>query len=410
MKRVLLVTQYFYPENFKSNDIAFELKKRGYCVDALVSIPNYPAGKYYDGYGIFRKRKEQINGVNVYRVFQTPRGVRHSGVKLALNYLTYAFFGTFWALWLALFKKKYDAILVHEPSPILQAWPAIVVGKLRKTPIYTWILDIWPDAMRSGGGVKNEKIIGLIDKFVQWVYRCSDKILISSEDFKGLVNRKADYSDKIIYFPNWCDDMLEMDKPKIASLPEGFRVMMAGNLGSAQDIRTVMQAVALLKDYKDIKWIFVGDGSEREYIESFVVEHGLQETVFLTGKRPFGEMPSYFAQATVMLLTLRAEYPHLKAVVPARLQSYMSAGKAIVGMIDGGSASIIARSECGCCAPAADFEQLSQKILWMYEHQESLSQMGENGRQFYERYFTKHLCIDNLEDIINGKEKVKHDI
>ena len=142
---------------------------------------------------------------------------------------------------------------MHQTSPITQALPAIVLGKIRRIPIYTWVLDIWPDAMRSGGGLKNEKIISIVDKFVQWVYRKSHRILISSEDFRDLVNRKTNYDDKIVYFPNWCADMQNM--PIVDSkitLPNGFKVMMAGNLGSAQDIRTIMKSVLLLKERKDI--------------------------------------------------------------------------------------------------------------------------------------------------------------
>jgi glycosyltransferase involved in cell wall biosynthesis len=398
--RVLLVTQYFYPEFFKSNDIAFVLAERGYEVEVLTSIPNYPAGKYYDGYGILKKRVKVVRGVKIYRAFQFPRGRRHSGVRLALNYLSYAVSSTFWTLWFALFKKRYDAIIVHLNSPITQTLPAIVLGKLTHSPVYTWILDIWPDAMRSGGGVNNEKIISLVDAFVQWVYRNSTKILISSKGFKPLINRKADYSDKIIYYPNWCDDILSMPHPPVETLPEGFKVMMAGNLGSAQDIRTVMKAVLLTKNHPEIKWVFVGDGSEKAFMEQFVAENGLQETVIMTGKRPFEEMPSFYAQADMMLLTLRAGFPHLQAVVPTRLQSYMSAGKPVVGMINGGSVELITECRCGYCVNAGDYKGLATKVIYMYEHQSELEEMGRNARRLYEQRFTKDKCISNLEQII----------
>lgn len=403
--KILLVTQYFYPEIFRSNDIAFEFVRKGYDVDVLTSIPNYPIGKYFQGYGILKKRREKINGVNVYRVFQTPRGLKHSGLKLALNYCTYAFFSLFWVLWFSVLRKKYKAIIVHQTSPITQALPAILLGKIKRVPVYTWVLDIWPDAMRSGGGFKNEKIISIVDKFVQWVYRRSRNILISSENFRELVNRKANYDDKIIYFPNWCDDLLNMpNREDSVLLPNGFRIMMAGNLGSAQDIRNVMKTIYLLKWIKEIYWIFVGDGSEKAYIEEFVEDNKI-DNVILTGKRPFEEMPAYFKQADVMLLTLRAEFPHLKAVVPARLQSYMSAGKPVLGMVDGGSASIINKSKCGICANAADYKTLADNIVYAYEHQEDIKNMGVNGRLYYEDNFTMQKCLDNLEKIIinNGK-------
>ena len=400
MKRVILVAQNFYPEFFKSNDIASELVTRGYDVDVLTGIPNYPEGVFPKGYGVFKRRIDDYKGAKVYRVFQIPRGRRATGVRLAINYLSFAFCSTFWVLFFLLFKKKYDAIIIHQTSPVTQAWPGILLGKLRRIPIYTWVLDIWPDAMCSGGGVKNKTIISIINKFTQWVYRRSHKILISSKDFRDLINRDADYNDKIIYYPNWCDDIKAMPLCNIPPIPNGFRVMMAGNIGTAQDIRTVMQAVLILKENNNIQWVFVGDGSEKTYIEDFVVANKIT-TVTITGKRPFSEMLAYYEQADVMLLTLRAKFPHLKAVVPARLQSYMSAGKAIVGMIDGGSVTVINEYECGLCANAGDYMSLAQNIVSLSNNKELVKIMGHNARKAYENNFTTELCINNLVQIIN---------
>lgn len=165
--RILLVTQYFYPEVFKSNDLAFELARRGHHVDALVGIPNYPEGKYFKGYGLFSKRHEVIDcsddnrkgKVNVYRCFQTPRG--RGGWRLPINYFSYVISGCLWVLFFFAWRKKYDCIIGHEPSPIFQAYPALLLRKLRKTLFYYWIMDLWPDAMMSGGGVKNKGCLGL---------------------------------------------------------------------------------------------------------------------------------------------------------------------------------------------------------------------------------------------------------
>lgn len=410
-KRILLVAQNFYPEFFKSNDIASEMVKRGHCVDVLTGIPNYPEGVFPNGYGVFKKRIDNYKGAKVYRAFQIPRGRKASGIRLAINYLSFAFTSTFWVLFFFLFKKKYDAIIIHQTSPVTQSLPGILLGKLKRIPIYTWVLDIWPDAMRSGGNVKNETIIGLIDSFTQWVYRNSHKILISSKDFRELINRKANYNNKITHFPNWCDDMKAMPLLEIPPLPKGFKIMMAGNLGTAQDIRTVMNAVILLKDNHSIQWIFVGDGSEKAYIEEYISNNNIAN-VTLTGRRPFNEMPAYFKEADAMLLTLRAEYPHLKAVVPARLQSYMSAGKAILGMVDGGSCTVIKECECGLCAEAGDYQSLAKNILTLSSNNEAKIMMGKNARRYYEEYFTTDICISNLERIIcsNGTKETKHNV
>ena len=284
MKRVLLITQYFYPEGFKSNDIAFELAERGYKVDALVSIPNYPQGRYFEGYGLFKRRREVVNGVNVYRAFQIPRG--KGGLRLMLTYISYVITSVCWVLFYFAWKKRYDAIIVHQTSPIFQAIPAILLKKIRKTPVYTWVLDIWPDAMKSGGGIKNKRLLSIVDKIVIWVYKNSNKILISSKRFADLILPKGNFADKIVYFPNWSDDVLQTptEDVVIPALPDGFRIMIAGNLGTAQSLDCVAQAMLLLKEEAEVKWVFVGDGSRKEWLESFINENNIKDRAVCVGR------------------------------------------------------------------------------------------------------------------------------
>ena len=401
--RILLVTQYFYPEVFKSNDLAFELAKRGHHVDALVGIPNYPEGKYFKGYGLFKKRNEVVNGVNVYRVFQTPRG--RGGWRLPVNYFSFVISGCLWVLFKFAWKKKYDCIIGHEPSPIFQAYPALLLRKLRKTPFYYWIMDLWPDAMKSGGGVKNEKVLNTVDKMVKNIYKQTDKILITSKRFREPIAAKGDFADKIIYFPNWSDDILEMDDSyETPQLPDGFKIMIAGNLGKSQNLEAVTEVMLGLKDVHEVKWVFVGGGSRREWLETFIKENGLGDSAVCLGQYPFQAMPAFYKQADAMLVTLRAGYPHLEAVVPARLQSYMSAGRPVLAMIGCGGADIIEESQCGYAVPAGDskalIEVIKNKVL---TNRESFRQMGENGRDFYMNHYRLNDCIDNLEKIIGAR-------
>ena len=397
MKRVILVTQYFYPEGFKSNDIAFELASRGYKVDALVSIPNYPQGKYFDGYGLFKRRREVVNGVNVYRAFQIPRG--KGGLRLMLTYISYVITSVCWVLFYFAWKKKYDAIIVHQTSPIFQAIPAVLLKKLRKTPVYTWVLDIWPDAMKSGGGIKNKRLLSIVDKIVIWVYKNSDKILISSKRFADLILPKGNFADKIVYFPNWSDDVMQspIEDVSIPALPDGFRIMIAGNLGTAQSLDCVAQAMLLLKDEAEVKWVFVGDGSRKEWLESFINENNLQDSAVCVGRYPASYMPHFYRQASAMLVTLRAGFPHLEAVVPARLQSYMSAGRPVLAMIGCGGADIIEESACGYSAPAENAEAFAELVRSVVlPDKEAFEKKGGNGREYYLKHFTKSHCIDNL--------------
>ena len=399
--RILLVTQYFYPEVFKSNDLAFELVKRGHQVDALVGIPNYPNGKYFNGYGIFKKRKEVVNGVNIYRVFQTPRG--KGGWRLPINYLSFVLSGCFSVLFYFAWKKKYDCIIGHEPSPIFQAYPAILLKKLRKIPFYFWVMDIWPDAMISGGGINNQLLLRCVDKLVKNIYFHTDKILITSKRFSELIVGKGNFNNKIIYYPNWSDDILNMSQEyDIPRLPDGFRIMIAGNLGKSQNLEAVTEVMIGLKDVPEVKWVFVGGGSRKIWLEQFIKDNGFEQSAVCFGQYPFKAMPAFYKKADAMLVTLRAGYTHLEAVVPARLQSYMSAGRPVLAMIGCGGADIINESHCGYAVPAGDSQALvkliKEKVLL---NKEAFSKMGENGRRYYEQNFTIGKCIDNLEKIIN---------
>ena len=401
--RILLVTQYFYPEVFKSNDLAFELAKRGHKVDALVGIPNYPDGKYFKGYGLFSKRYEIVNGVNVYRCFQTPRG--KGGWRLPINYFTYVISSCLDVLFYFAWKKKYDCIIGHEPSPIFQAYPALLLRKLRKVPFYYWIMDLWPDAMKSGGGVKNEKVLNFVDWLVKGIYRQRDKILITSKRFRESIEQKGDFKDKIIYFPNWSDDILSMPQEyDIPDLPNGFKIMIAGNLGKSQNLEAVTEVMLGLKDTYEVKWVFVGGGSCKGWLEQFIKDNGLEDRAICVGQYPFKAMPAFLKQADAMLVTLRNGFSHLEAVVPARLQSYMSAGRPVLAMIGCGGADIIEESKCGYAVPAGDTAALikiiKEKVL---SNKNAFEQMGQNGRDYYEKNYRMDMCIDNLEKIIGVK-------
>lgn len=401
-KRVLLITQYFYPENFKSNDLAFELVKRGHQVDALVGIPNYPEGKYYQGYGLFKKRQEVVNGVHVYRAFQIPRG--KGGWRLPINYFSYAFFASLWILFKFVWRKRYDCVIVHEPSPIFQALPAILYKKLRKVPVYIWVLDIWPEAIVSSGGIKNKKIYETVKKIVSYVYRNCDKILISSRRFREMIVDKGDFDSKIVYFPNWSEDILAMNQEyDIPALPEGFRIMIAGNLGKVQNLDAVGEVMKELKD-TEVKWLIVGDGSKKAWLDGFIEENKLQEVAITYGKYPFKAMPAFYKEADALLVTLESGYRQLEAVVPARLQSYMSSGIPILAMIGQGTRELIEEADCGYAVPAGDYKALAQTIRdEVLPNKETFRKKGANGRAYYMKNFTLEKCITDLENIIKAR-------
>ena len=401
-KRVLIVSQNFYPEFFKSNDIASDLVERGYEVDVLTGIPNYPEGVFPKGYGVFKKRVDEYNGAKVYRAYQIPRGRKASSIRLSINYLSFVFTSTFWILFYFVWKNRYDAIIVHQTSPVTQAWPAILLGKLKHIPIYTWVLDIWPDSVLSTINSDNKFIKKPLDWFTDWMYSSSSKILISSPRFKELVNRNYDYSAKIVDFPNWSEDIASMPLQTIPSLPKGFTIMMAGNIADGQGISDVVLAIEELKKYSDINWVFVGGGALLQWLKDYVAEHSLEKNVLVLGRYPFECMSAFYSVADVMLLTLkRSICPHLNATIPARVQSYLSAGKPIVGMAGDGVQALVNDHKCGLIAPSGDYKSLAKNILTLYQDRQIIEDMGRKSRALFEQYYTRGVCIDNLVEIIN---------
>lgn len=404
--RILILTQYFYPETFKSTEIGEELVRREHQVDVLAGIPNYPDGVYYKGYGLFKKRKEIVNGVRIYRCFQTPRGKKSSSIGLSLNFISFVISATLWVLFFFAWRKKYDAIITHEPSPITQIIPAIILGKIRNTPVYSWILDIWPDSMVSSIGEKRARFIKpILTSVTEWVYRNSKLILVSSKGMMELVNRNHDYSDKLVYFPNWCDDILSLPIEDSVELPEGFKIMMAGNLNDGIGVDALVSLTDRLKDLQNLWFVFVGGGTREQYLRDAFKEKGINNVV-MTGRLPFKKMPALYRQADAMLITLKeTKLPHLRATVPLRIQSYMSAGKPILGMADGSSMNVINASGCGFCASAGDVENLASYIKdVVMSNMEEFDAKGENARNFYEKYYQMNSCISNLEHYISTSD------
>lgn len=401
--KILIVTQYFYPETFKSTDLAFELQKRGHEITVLTGIPNYPEGEIFEGYGYRKNRQQVVNGVKIERALLLPRG-KGGGIRLFLNYYSFAFFASLRARKLAR-KGKYDAVIVHEPSPITQFYPALQVKKIQKTPIYFWVMDLWPESLEIAGGVKNKTVLNYYQKLVQKFYSESKKILITSKGFRQSILEKGDFASKIEYFPNWAEESISegiTDYP-IPELPAGFKVMFAGNVGEAQDLDSIMNAALLLKNKKEIKFIIVGDGRKMPFVKEFIETHQLQDTVITVGRFPVEAMSTFFSKADLLLVSLKDD-PIFNLTVPAKVQAYMSAGKPIIAMLNGEGAETIAEADCGFTVSASNHKALAKEIeSASLLDTEILNEKGLNGKRYFQNRFTLKSCIDNLESILTKK-------
>ena len=402
MNRILICTNHFYPETFRCNDVAFELVNRGYDVTVLTAIPDYPKGKYFEGYGIFRRRSDIVNGVKVIRGFIIPRG-KGGGVRLLFNYLSFFISSFVLSIYLGLF-KKFDQVIVHETSPVMIGVPGVIVKKLQRIPMLFWVLDLWPESLQAAGGINNRHILGLFESLTKWIYRNSDRILMSSKGFETSILKKGDFSNKLVYFPNWADKaMSTVDngqwKMGNLNLPDGFIVMFAGNMGEAQDFDHIMEAALKLKDDQDIHFVFVGDGRKRPWVESYCKDHNLQDTVHWVGRHPIEAMPFFFEKADVMLMTLM-DIEIFNLIAPAKLQAYMSAGKPILAMMNGEGPRIIKDAQCGLSVAAGDSAALAFLIEKMSKmDKEDLIKMGKNGMAYQKEHFNLERSMDLLCEI-----------
>lgn len=408
--KILLISQYFYPEQFKCNDVAAELVRRGHEVTVLTGIPNYPKGKFYKGYGLFRRRHDSYKGADVHRAWLIPRG-RCSALRLSLNYFSFALTASVRALCLCA-RHRYDAIIVHETSPVTVGIPAVLGAALRRTPMYFWVLDLWPESLTAAGGITNKYILGFFTGMTRWIYRHSRRILISSRGFAESILEKGDFASRLEYFPNWADRALQGGTGyKLPPLPEGFIVMFAGNIGEAQDFDHIMQAAALLKDLKHIQFVFVGDGRKRPWVEQHIRENGLEATVHCLGRHPLESMPAFFAKADAMLVTLKDELI-FNLTAPAKLQAYMSAGRPILAMMNGEGPRLIAEAGCGRSVPAGDAAGLARLIREAAAAPaDELRAMGERGRAYGQEHFDLDKCMDHLCQMLDadvGKDHQSH--
>ena len=416
-KRILFVCQYFYPEVFRGNDIAFHWAEEGHEVHVVTGVPNYPDGVFHKGYGVFKKRQETIKGVHVTHLPIVPRG-NDSKIMLMLNYFSYFIVACMYVLWKVFadsfkgflgFKKsfEFDFVFCQQLSPVMMSLPAVLYKKLKKVLLYTWVLDLWPESLSAAGGISNKHILGFFDWFVKKEYKWSDKILTSSKSFDQSIRTYGDYKGKIVYYPQWSDGSPSTPfLPPNYSLPEilsGFKVMFAGAVGEAQGMECNMQATLLTKERKDIKWVIVGDGRRVPWVQQFVKEHGLEETVLTLGRYPSETMPLFFEKADVMLVSL-TDSPLFNLYAPAKISSYMASGRPIIACLNGEGAEVVKAAECGWLVAAGDAEGLAKLVIRLAdENKETLNAKGACGLKFYKENFDKEKCLSNLDDIVFSK-------
>lgn len=399
---ILVVSQYFWPENFRVNDLVKEWVQRGHQVAVLTGIPNYPAGKVYDGYRKQASSFAHYEGSKVFRVPMLPR--RTGGLCLMLNYLSFVLGGIIWGPW-RLHGIKADVIFVFEPSPVTVGLPAVWLGKLKKAPVVFWALDLWPETLAAIGIVRSPRVLSWIGHMVRFIYDRCALVLGQSRGFLGNIGKYCSDKKKIRYFPSWAEEVFTASDvapaPEVPVLADGFNVVFAGNIGEAQDMSAVLDAAERLKDNPGIRWIIVGDGRKFEWLQTEVFRRGLQARVLLPGRFPVERMPSFYAHADAFLVSLKRD-PVFSMTIPGKVQSYLMAGIPLVGMLDGEGAAVIRDANAGLTCNAGDAVGLAKAVLALAAMSpEERRQLGLNGRQYAEKEFGRTQLMDRLEALLN---------
>ncbi|MEM7280433.1 MAG: glycosyltransferase family 4 protein [Pseudomonadota bacterium] len=399
--KILVISQYFWPENFRVNDLPAGLRDRGHEVTVLTGLPNYPEGKLYKGYSYLGPYTESLDGIRVVRVPMVPRG-KKKGIRLALNFFTFSFFACFVALFRC--REKYDAVFVWCLSPVTVSFSGLCLKWFRRIPVYNWVADLWPDTLSATGVLRKGMIMGAISRMSSFIYKQCDVNLIASEGYRSRLVDMGVRPDRIVYWPQWAESIYgkEVTNKNTVSFPDvdGFRVLYAGNIGASQGFDTILEAATLLKNEKSIHWVILGDGVLKKWFSEEIHARGLATQVHFLDPCPVDQVPDYAANADALLASLR-KAPLFAITVPGKMQSCLALGKPIVGAFDGEAAQILESSGASFVAPSGDAQGLADAVLRMSRlPQAELDRMGGAGRQHFLDNFERELLFGKLEKIL----------
>lgn len=402
--KIALVTQYFWPESFSINDLVTTLVEQGHTVEVFTGKPNYPEGKVFSGYTAAGSTQEAYGpGITVHRAPLRPRG--SGGAKnLLLNYLSFVFNG------LRYFPKQakgrdFDVVFVFTLSPITSVIPAIYLKWKLKKPLAIWVLDLWPESLQATGFIQNKLILGAVGWMVRVIYAATDTILVQSQAFIPAVSRYARRS-KIVFYANSYKEVAsdatestQIAPELLAELDNNFCIVFAGNLGTAQAVETLIDAAERLRSLPDFRLVLVGSGSMSDWLQQQKQQRGL-DNVILAGRFPAQEMPHFFLRAQALLVSLkRAEI--FAQTVPAKIQSYLAAGKPIIAALDGEGAQVVQDAGAGLACAAEDVDGLVSCIEQIYNMPVlDRAAMGKAGRAYFLENFEMGKQASRLAEIL----------
>ena len=388
--KILTFCQYYYPEEFQITPICEQLVSDGHEVTVITGLPNYPTGIIPEEYRTGH-RDEILNGVRIIRCHEVGR--KKGAIHLAMNYLSYVRSASRKVKKLS---DDFDLIFVYQLSPVLMAIPALKYKKKNDIPLFLYCCDLWPESMKVYVSSEKNPIFKWVKRISQKVYRSADRIACQSTSFLPYMKNTHDISEeRLVYIPAFADETyLTQDfTPK----DDVVDFVFLGNLGIAQNLIEVLQAIEKIKDIPGFKVHFVGDGSALDKMKSFVAEHNLDSLITFYGRRPVEEMSKFYGMADACLVSLKAD-TQIGLTLPTKVQGYMAAGKPIIGMIDGSAQHVIRESGCGICVKAGDVDGLAAGMQDFIENRNKYRDCGDKAREYFKKNFRKDIFMNKLEE------------
>ncbi len=392
--KILVITQYFWPEIFRVNDIVRYLKDNNYDVDVLTGLPNYPEGILHEEFKINREKFNDYYGANIFRV---PLFLRRDASKfnLFLNYISFVISAIICGSFI-LRKKKYDIVFSFATSPLTSSLPAIFFSKIKSCRSFIWVLDLWPDILKELKIINNTIIYSIILNISKFIYKNFDYILVQSNSFKQII-KKYTSNNNNFYFPAWSEeiDSYTANQTKYNN-DKSFKIVFTGNIGEAQNFDNVIEAARILKNHDDLKWIIVGTGRDIKNISKIIKKENIKN-FFLEGKKNLNEISYYHSIADVLFISLKSGNA-ISSTIPGKLQTYLLSNKFILGMVSGESKRIIEDSGIGCCVDPDSPKDLAKKILYLKNNPEIIKQVNQSnrGKDYLYKFFNKKIIFEKL--------------
>ncbi len=398
---ILIITQYYWPENFRINELSLELSKAGNKVTVLTGFPNYPGGKIYEDFKKNKSIYSYYKAIKIIRIPIIPRG--KNNITLFLNYLTFILSGSLLGP-IKLCGYKFDLIFIFQTSPIFVGIPSRVISLIKKCPQIIWVLDLWPHTISDLGVLTKKWQLSFIEKISKYIYSKCDVILAQS---KSIVKEIKKYKkNKVYYFPNWTESEFINSSNKLAKeikIKKGIlTIIFAGNIGKAQDFPSIIKAVEYLidKNFNKFRIITIGEGSKKEWLIKKIKERKLSKYFEIFDQYPLARISSFLSHADALLVSL-ANKKVFNITIPGKMQTYLSSGVPILGMLNGEGASVIKESNSGYVCPAGDYKGLAKLIIKMsYLNKEEKNKLGKNGIYFAKKEFNKSLLLNNLQKLL----------